>query len=123
MAAANAAFYAAFEAADADAMAGVWERSGRATCTHPGTPTAVGWDAVERSWQLILGSGAVPQFIVTEEHIEVVGDVGWVTAVENMIVGGSSGAGSVVNWFVRSDDDRWLMVGHHGASITRPPIG
>lgn len=120
--AANVAFYDAFEASDADAMASIWEHSDRVSCTHPGAPTVHGWSAVDAAWRLILGAGNVPQFIITEERIEVVGDVGWVAAVENMIVSGASGAGSVVNWFVRADQE-WRLVGHHGAPISRPPIG
>jgi ketosteroid isomerase-like protein len=119
--AANDAFYAAFEARDRAAMASVWEQSDRVACTHPGAPTLFGSDAVARSWQLIFGGGAVPQFIITEERVEVDGDVAWVAAVENMIIGEASGAGSVVNWFARGEDG-WLMVGHHGAPISRPPI-
>ena len=120
--AANAAFYAAFEAGDPDAMAAVWDHSPRVACTHPGAPTVFGWAAVERSWRAILGVD-VPQFIITEARTEVVGDVAWVAAVENMIVGESSGAVSAINWFLRDDAGAWVMVGHHGAPITRPPLG
>jgi len=120
--AANASFYTAFEACDAEAMASIWEHSDRASCTHPGAPTIHGWPDVDAAWRLILGAAGVTQFIITEERIEVVGDVGWVVAVENMIVNGASGAGSVVNWFVRAGQ-QWRVVGHHGAPISRPPIG
>ena len=121
VAAANAAFYRAFESGELAAMDEVWEHSDRVSCTHPGMPAVSGWTAVRHSWAAILAGGGVPQFIVTEEHVQVVGDVGWVVAVENMILPGGSGAGSVVNWFVRGAEG-WLMIGHHGAPISRPPI-
>lgn len=118
----NVEFYRAFETGDMDAMVRVWEHSDRVSCTHPGTPTLRGWLAIEQSWGLLLGSSSGrPQFILTEEAIEVIGDVAWVTLVENMIVGDRSLAGTAVNWFVRSND-KWQMVGHHGASIQRAPI-
>ena len=119
----NAAFYDAFETGDMRAMASAWEHSDRVSCTHPGTPILRGWPAVEQSWRLLLGSpSGRPQFILTEEAVEVVGDVAWVTLVENMIIGDRSAATTAVNWFVRNDDD-WQLVGHHGAPIERPPIG
>lgn len=120
--AANDAFYRAFEGAELAAMDRVWEHSDRVSCTHPGMPAVHGWDAVRLSWEAILGGGGVPQFIVTEEQVTVVGDAAWVVGVENMILPGGSGAGSVVNTFVRGDQG-WLMVGHHGAPISRPAIG
>ncbi|MGI9622194.1 MAG: nuclear transport factor 2 family protein [Acidimicrobiales bacterium] len=117
--AANSAFYRVFESGRLEDMAAVWERSDRVVCTHPGMPTLRGWASIEPSWDAILSSGQVPQFIITEAEVQVVGDVGWVTAVENMLLDGGSAVGSAVNWFVRGDDG-WKMIGHHGAPITRP---
>lgn len=121
--ASNAAFYHAFETADMAAMESAWEHSDRVSCTHPGTPILRGWPAVEQSWRLLLSSpSGCPQFILTEEAVDVVGDVAWVTLVENMIIGDRSAAATAVNWFVRADDE-WHLVGHHGAPIERPTIG
>ena len=120
--AANDALYRAFESGELASMDEVWEHSDRVSCTHPGMPAVHGWDAVRLSWEAILNGGGVPQFILTEDHVTVVGDAAWVVGVENMILPGGSGAGSVVNTFVRSDDG-WLMVGHHGGAISRPAIG
>ncbi|MFN3218235.1 MAG: nuclear transport factor 2 family protein [Acidimicrobiales bacterium] len=120
--AANEAFYGAFEAGDMDAMRSVWTHTDRAVCTHPGSPMLRGWTAVERSWQLLLGAPLRPTFILTDVEVDVVGDAAFVTLVENMVVPNGSGVGTAINWFVR-DDDRWLMVGHVGAPITREVIG
>lgn len=120
--AANAAFYRVFESGRLEDMEAVWEHSDRVACTHPGMPTLRGWPLVRSSWDAILSGGQVPQFIITEAQVEVVGDIGWVTAVENMILDGGSAAGSVVNWFAR-EDQGWTMIGHHGAPISRPAFG
>ena len=118
----NDAFYGAFEAGDMDAMRSVWSHTDRAVCTHPVSPMLRGWTAVERSWALLLGAPLRPTFILTDVEIDVVGDAGVVTLVENMVVPNGSGVGTAVNWFVRNGD-RWLMTGHHGAPITREIIG
>lgn len=117
----NDAFYRAFETGDMEAMAGLWERSSRAVCVHPGSPAITGWADVERSWALLLAAPARPQFIVTEAIASVVGDAAWVTLTENIIVGGGSGAGTAVNVFARTDGV-WRMVVHHGAPISRGRI-
>ena len=43
---ANAAFYAAFEARDLDAMSEAWLHEDHVACTHPGWATLQGWPAV-----------------------------------------------------------------------------
>ena len=67
VAAANAAYYAAFEARDLDAMAEVWERSDRVPVTHPGWPTLHGWARVAGSWDAIFANTAFIQFVLTDE--------------------------------------------------------
>ena len=54
------AFYEALENADADAMADLWLQDDDVTCTHPGAPRLVGYNAVRASWAAILGSGPLP---------------------------------------------------------------
>ena len=130
--AANAAFYAAFEAGDLEAMADVWDRSDRASVTHPGWPTLQGWARVVGSWNAIFANTPYIQFVCTDETVRVVGDVAWVTLDENIIqaVGlpgaddrpagdGSDLAGSRIascNVFVR-EGGRWRMVLHHGSPV------
>ena len=127
VAAANRAFYAAFEARDLDAMAEVWERSGRATVTHPGWPALRGWPRVAASWEAIFHGTPYIQFFLTEEEVDVTGDVAWVTLTENILQAAGppddSGAGplsnatvAAVNVFVR-DAGRWRMVVHHGSPV------
>lgn len=124
----NRAFYAAFEARDVAAMAEVWECSERATVTHPGWPTLHTWDEVAESWRRIFAGTPYIQFFLTDEHVQVVGDVAWVTLFENILqeVGGSGSRNpesslgdarvAATNVFVR-DDGRWRMVVHHGSPV------
>lgn len=124
--AANSAFYAAFETRDIDAMADVWERSDRATVTHPGWPTLRGWAKVGGSWDAIFRSTPYIQFVLTDEHVEVTGDTAWVTLDENILQSTpADGSGddeltgakvAATNVFVRTEFG-WRMVVHHGSPV------
>ncbi len=120
---ANRAFYAAFEARDLGAMGEVWERSERATVTHPGWPTLRSWPAVAESWRRIFDHTPYIQFFLTEEEVVVAGDAAWVTLYENIlqeVEGGQQSLGdarvAATNVFVRTDG-RWRMVVHHGSPV------
>jgi uncharacterized protein (TIGR02246 family) len=116
--AANAAFYAAFEARAVETMAALWSRSGQVVCTHPGWPTLHGSDAVQASWAALLRNDQPLQLIVTDERVQVHGDVGWVSCVENVLTEtGPAGSVAALNLFVRERDGRWLMVAHHGSPV------
>ncbi|MGE3619715.1 MAG: nuclear transport factor 2 family protein [Acidimicrobiia bacterium] len=114
--AANAAFYAAFEARDLDAMSDVWEHSDRIACTHPGWRTLHGWGAVSGSWFALLGGPQHLQFILTAERIHLDGDMAWVTVDENLIGEGMGGTVAALNLFARTGDG-WRMVAHHGSPV------
>jgi ketosteroid isomerase-like protein len=124
---ANAEFYAAFEARDLDRMADVWERTDRATVTHPGWPTLHGWARVVASWDAIFANTPYIQFVLTEEAVTVHGDAAWVTLDENILQStGEPGTGSdgelsgsriaTTNVFTRVDEG-WRMVVHHGSPV------
>ena len=116
--AANRRFSEAFESSDMPALAAAWEHSDRVVCTHPGWATLRGWDDVQASWQAILRGGGAPQFVLTAEHVSIVGSVAWVTLDENLLgAGGASGTVAALNVLVRDDDGAWRMVAHHGSSV------
>jgi ketosteroid isomerase-like protein len=113
--AANDRFYAAFEAADLDAMSDLWEHSDRVSCTHPGWAVLRGWSSVAASWAALFQGPERLQFILTNQQVVVEGSAAWVTVDEN-IIGVESGTVSSVNLFVRTSDG-WRMVGHHGSAV------
>ncbi len=119
---ANAAFYEAFELRDLDAMSDVWEHSDRVTCVHPGWAALHGWGSVSASWYALFDGPQRLQFIVTDERIEVAGDVAWVTCSENLLDTGSARAVAATNVFVRSDDG-WRLVNHHGSPVMQRARG
>lgn len=113
----NRAFYDAFEAADLDAMSDVWLHDDRALCVHPGWTALRGWAAVASSWAAMFAGPQQLQFIVTDEHVSVNGDVAWVTCDENLLTLGASATVNALNIFERDRAGRWRMVAHHGAPV------
>jgi ketosteroid isomerase-like protein len=117
---ANAAFYAAFEGRDLDAMSDVWEHTDRVGCVHPGWPVLRGWASVAASWFALFDGPQRLQFIVTDEQVHVAGDVAWVTCNENLLESATTSTVAATNVFVRSDG-RWRLVHHHGSGVVHQP--
>lgn len=114
--AANAAFYAAFEQRDLDAMSEVWLHEDHVVCTHPGWASLHGWAAVASSWFALFQGDAQMQFILTKVEATVRGEVGWVTVDENLIAGPQAQTVAAVNLFERHEG-RWKLVLHAGSGI------
>ena len=114
--AANDAFYAAHEARDLDAMRQVWDHGERAVCVHPGWPILRGWSAIEESWRRIFDGVGRSQFILTNQSVDVGGDLAWVALEENLVDRGDTHAVAAVNVFAL-DVDGWKMVAHHGSPV------
>jgi len=53
------AFYDALEAADLDALMGVWSEDDEIVCIHPGGPRLVGHQAISASWREIMANGPI----------------------------------------------------------------
>ena len=118
-AAANRAFYEAFEARDLDAMSSLWEHTDRVLCTHPGWATLRGWGPVAASFFALFQSSQSLQFVLTEERVHVEGDVAWVAVDENLL--GDQGGSTVaaLNVLVRdAGTGQWLVVAHHGSVVS-----
>lgn len=115
---ANRAFYEAFESRSIEAMEAVWEHSDDVICTHPGWQTLVGWWAVRRSWAALLENSEHLQFIVTDEHVAVRGEMAYVRLSENLLASGAmQGSVTALNLFARQADGSWRMVAHHGSPV------
>ena len=113
---ANAAFYAAFEDRDLDAMSEVWLHEDHVTCTHPGWASLRGWPAVAASWFALFQGDHPMQFILTNVAATVRGETGWVSLDENLIAGRQAQTVAAVNLFERVEG-RWRLVLHLGSGI------
>jgi ketosteroid isomerase-like protein len=113
-------FYAAFEHMDLDAMSRVWARRPSDTCIHPGWEVLRGWVEIRESWRAIFANTGFMRFEATDVQIDVVGDIGRVTCVENIfsVIDGHTIHSRVActNLFVRTGEG-WRMVLHHGSPI------
>jgi ketosteroid isomerase-like protein len=118
VAAANKAFYAAFEARDLDAMSMVWEHSDRIVCTHPGWASLRGWGQVAASFFALFQNAQHLQFILTKETAEVAGDTAWVAVDENILQSTNATTVAALNLFIRDDDGQWRMVAHHASPVS-----
>jgi ketosteroid isomerase-like protein len=119
----NRAFYDAFEAKDLDAMSDLWEHSDRATCTHPGWATLHGWGRVSASFYALF-QGQPPQFLLTQQRVEVMGDLAWVSVDENLLGVPGGATVAALNLFCRHPGDgAWKMVCHHGSVVSAPGFG
>jgi ketosteroid isomerase-like protein len=125
--AANAEFYAAFEALDLGRMAAVWADGPYAeglTCVHAGWPMLKGRSEVLRSWALIMANTPYIQFVLTDVTIYADQERAVVTCGENILTAddetelGLLAAGTVVatNVFVRTPDG-WKLWLHHGSPV------
>ena len=121
--AANTALYAAFESADVDAMAQVWDDLDPAevVCVHPGWPMLRGREQVLRSWSAVMAGTDYIQFFLTDVRISVRGDTAVVTCTENVLTEVTEAAArnaSVVatNVLVRRTDG-WRVQVHHGSPV------
>ena len=121
--AANLAMYQAFESADVDRMAGVWDdvEPQSVVCVHPGWPMLRGRDHVLRSWSAVMAGTDYIQFFLTDVSISVLGDTAVVTCTENVlteVTQDGPGAGAVVatNVLVRRGDG-WRVQVHHGSPV------
>jgi len=117
---ANGAFYRAFEALDLRAMEEVWAHGDHVRCVHPGWPMLSGWEAVRASWEAIFANTQEMRFTLTDVHVAPIGDLAWVTCIENILseTEGRVGVTSILatNLFERGPDG-WRMVHHHASHV------
>jgi ketosteroid isomerase-like protein len=120
---ANEAFYRAFESLDVSRMEVLWLRAPHIKCVHPGWGPLVGWGPVMDSWRRIFEGTLEMRFALTQVAVEVVGDLAWVIATENIESrepeGRAAGIVQATNLFQRTDG-HWLLVHHHGSPILAP---
>jgi ketosteroid isomerase-like protein len=120
---ANARFYRAFEALDVAAMDEAWAHDEHVKCVHPGWPLLTGWAAVRESWARIFENTEEMRFTISDVHVVVTGETGWVTCTENILseVHGRLSVTKILatNLFERGLGG-WRMIHHHGSHIMAP---
>ena len=123
---ANAAFYRAFESLSLPRMEDLWLRAAHIKCVHPGWGLLIGWGPVMESWERIFANTVAMRFTLSHVHVEVCGDLAWVSLTEN--IDSATREGDVTsqvqatNIFQRQDG-RWLLVLHHGSPVYPPYVG
>ncbi len=121
---ANAAFYAAFESADLDAMRDLWLDDPDTLCVHPGALPVRGTSAISRSWALIMANTPYIQFFLTDVEVSVLDDVASVTCTENVLTADEStgpdafgGAKAVATNVFSRTADGWRLWIHHASPV------
>lgn len=127
--AANQAFYRAFESLALSRMIDAWWHEGPVSCIHPGWGPAVGWEAVLDTWETLFANIDEMRFDISDERIDVQGELAWVVCTERVLSHSPSGTGRGVvlatNLF-RRERGEWRMVHHHASQAlplpsARPP--
>jgi len=78
-------FYAALSrmaSGDASSLADVWSHDQEVTTMHPIGGREVGWDAVRGSFQQVAGLASEGEVKITNQYIQVIGDVAYELGVE-----------------------------------------
>ena len=117
---ANLSFYRAFETLELPRMEAVWGYGDAVHCVHPGWGLITGRADVMNSWDRIFQNTSLMNFRITDAQVHVAGDFAWVICIENItsVVDTNVSEFRVLttNMF-RKQDDRWLMVHHHGSPL------
>jgi ketosteroid isomerase-like protein len=109
---ANETFYAAFAAADMEAMTVVWANDGPVSVIHPGMLPVTGRENVLQSWREILAPADIFDIVCVDPHVQLHGDVAVVLCQER--VNGHLLAAS--NTYRRTADG-WVLVLHQAGSV------
>lgn len=125
--AAEAAFYAAFEARDLDAMMAVWAADDAVACIHPLAAPLNGQAAVRAGWQSIFE--AAGRFRLQVEAVHVARDAAQTIRIvkEHLVIGQETEPRPPIlaTNVYRKDADGWRMVLHHASPLqvggTPPP--
>ncbi len=109
---ANETFYAAFAAADMEAMSAVWARDEPVAVIHPGTLPLTGLEPVLQSWREILAPASAVDIVCVEPQVQIHGDVAVVLCQER--VNGHLLAAS--NAYQRTAEG-WFLVLHQAGAV------
>ncbi len=110
--AANEAFYAAFRAADFEAMDRLWSRRRNVSVFHPNWPGINTRDAVMESWHRILIAGNPPHVSAIDPTVIVTAKTGLVICNEDL-----GGANLIATNVFVLEDGQWRMTNHQASRL------
>lgn len=110
--AANEAFYAAFQAADFEAMEALWSRRRKVSVYHPNWPGIDTRDAVMESWYRILVAGDPPRVRAIDPTVVLTARTALVICREDL-----GGANLIATNVFVLEDGHWRMTSHHASRL------
>jgi ketosteroid isomerase-like protein len=117
--AASQKFYAALNRmlnGDAGPLGDIWSHSSAVSTMHPIGGREVGWDQVRKSWEQVAKISGGGQVKLSEQLIQVVGDVAYELGVEHgkfMLAGQQVTGDCRVTNIYRQESGTWKVVHHH----------
>lgn len=126
--AAEAAFYAAFESADLEAMMNVWDEADDIVCVHPMGPRLEGRAAVAESWRRLFSGGPSLRFEPVDRQVYPGRDLAVHCLHEDIRHGPGHGQQSrvIATNVYRHTAQGWRMIMHHATpadSVAQKPPG
>lgn len=124
----NAEFYQAFEILSIEMMDSLWKHDEDVICIHPGWDLFTGWLAIRESWTTIFLNTEMIRFFITNTKVRVFDNsrIAVVVCQENIessINGQLNRIGVIATNIFERNENRWLLIHHHGSSISNyiPP--
>jgi ketosteroid isomerase-like protein len=120
----EAAYYAAFEAADIEAMMEIWAEADHVVCVHPvGGHQLRGREAVLEGWIHVFARELDMRITLSDVTRTRIGNLAVHAGHENIVRRADPGVRGIVvftNVYERSADG-WKMILHHASPGPRPP--
>ena len=129
----NNEFYHAFENLSIEMMDKLWKHDENVVCIHPGWDLFTGWLAIRESWITIFRNTDMMRFVITNTKVRIFDNnsnriVAVVVCLENIETTLANKqvikVGVIAtNIFERNELNQWLLIHHHGSSVTNyiPP--
>jgi len=119
----NTQFYNAFESLSIERMERLWKHEDNTVCIHPGWDLFTGWLAIRESWVIIFGNTEMIKFMITNPKVRVFNNnIAVVVCLENIetsVNRQNIKLGVIAtNIFENDDTNQWLLIHHHGSSIS-----
>jgi ketosteroid isomerase-like protein len=116
--AAEAAFYAAFENADYEAMMAVWSAEDDIECIHPLGERLVGAKVVSNSWLRMFSGGRRMQFRPSHVRRFQADRLAVHVVYENISISGKEQPPVIATNVYRFNGRGWQMILHHASPVS-----